>query len=159
LGIQDKTFVTHPNNLIVGLTPEVMNQVYNGFDVLLHCSKGEGFGISLVESQSAGTPVLATRFSSMEELVDNKWLLDSSSYDVIVHGGYRANVNPDRIATELERVYQIRKSIEPMFFRERVLRFDNEKVWKNYWMPFFKNLGFAESHPDCQDKEKVLAVA
>jgi glycosyltransferase involved in cell wall biosynthesis len=163
LGIEDRTFVTHPNDLLTGLSPETMNKVYNGFDVLMHCSKGEGFGIALIEAQSAGIPVLATRFSSMTELVCEDGLLDSSSYDVIVHGGYRANVNPDDMTDKLEKIYQRRKSlylgVGSRFFRDRVLQFDNNQVWKDYWLPFFKNLGFAGSHVVSQNKEKILAIA
>jgi glycosyltransferase involved in cell wall biosynthesis len=46
-----------------------MNAVYNASDCLLQTSRGESFGIPIVEAQFAGCPVIATDCSSMSELV------------------------------------------------------------------------------------------
>lgn len=46
---------------------EFLNGWYNTFDVFLNCSRGESWGFTLTEAQAAGTPVIATNFSSMPE--------------------------------------------------------------------------------------------
>ena len=51
-----------------GFSPQFMAKLFKAFDVLLMGSRGEGFGIPLIEAQSVGTPVIATKFSSMAEL-------------------------------------------------------------------------------------------
>ncbi len=43
--------------------------MYNAADVFLGPSRGEGFGIPIIEAQACGTPVIVTNFSSMPELV------------------------------------------------------------------------------------------
>jgi len=46
-----------------------MNEWYNSIDVLFNISKGEGFGIPIIEAQSCGVPTIVTDFSAMPELV------------------------------------------------------------------------------------------
>jgi len=46
---------------------EYLNKLYNCFDVLMNCSFGESWGLTLTEAQAAGTPVICTNFSSMPE--------------------------------------------------------------------------------------------
>jgi len=43
--------------------------LYNAADVFLSPSKGEGFGIPIIEAQACGAPVVVTDFTSMPELV------------------------------------------------------------------------------------------
>jgi glycosyltransferase involved in cell wall biosynthesis len=50
-----------------------MNEVYNVMDVFLLTTSGEGFGIPIIEAMSAEVPVLATDYTTTQELVkDNK---------------------------------------------------------------------------------------
>ncbi len=58
-----------------GFTEQEMAGWYNAFDILVNISRGEGFGIPILESQACGTPVIATDFSSMPELVDGHGIL------------------------------------------------------------------------------------
>ena len=51
-----------------GYSDTFMASLYRSFDVLLMSSRGEGFGIPLIEAQAVGTPVIATDFASMTEL-------------------------------------------------------------------------------------------
>ena len=48
-------------------------------DVQVLLSRGEGFGVPLVEAQAVGTPVLTTRFAAQQELVQAGWLVDYES--------------------------------------------------------------------------------
>jgi glycosyltransferase involved in cell wall biosynthesis len=50
-----------------------MNEVYNLMDVFLLSTSGEGFGIPIIEAMSCEVPVLATDYTTTQELVkDNK---------------------------------------------------------------------------------------
>jgi glycosyltransferase involved in cell wall biosynthesis len=51
-----------------GHSRESMASIYNSMDVLLHCSRAEGFGIPIIEAQACGTPAIGTNFTSMTEL-------------------------------------------------------------------------------------------
>ena len=55
------------------LSPETMADVYSTFDVLLHPSAGEGFGIPVVEAQACGVPAIVTDFSAMTETCGAGW--------------------------------------------------------------------------------------
>lgn len=49
---------------------------YNGLDVYLGASMGEGFGIPHAEAQACGVPVIATNGSAMAEVCATGWLVD-----------------------------------------------------------------------------------
>jgi glycosyltransferase involved in cell wall biosynthesis len=69
LGILDKVMFPSRYQYKMGYPPHFLALVYNAADVLLAASRGEGFGIPIVEGQACGTPVITTNFSSMPELV------------------------------------------------------------------------------------------
>lgn len=50
-----------------------MSALYSGFDVLLNISKGEGFGIPVLEAQACGTPAIVSDFSAMPEVCGSGW--------------------------------------------------------------------------------------
>lgn len=60
---------------LLGCPPEYMRDVYNAMDVLLSPSMGEGFGLPIMEAQACGTPVIATDWTSMTELVSGGWVI------------------------------------------------------------------------------------
>lgn len=51
---------------------DVLNAWYNAFDVMLNCSYGESWGLTITEAQAAGTPCIVTNFSSMPEQLGAK---------------------------------------------------------------------------------------
>lgn len=69
LGITD--FVLHLDDYqaVFHTGSEVMAKLYNSFDVLLHPSLTEGFGLCVVEAMSCGTPVIVNNCTSMPEMV------------------------------------------------------------------------------------------
>jgi glycosyltransferase involved in cell wall biosynthesis len=80
-GINLETLATHaaipPHALIftdqyaykIGLSAEMMAALYTSCDVLLAPSKGEGFGVPMIEAQACGTPVIASDFTAQSELL------------------------------------------------------------------------------------------
>jgi len=52
-----------------------LNEVYNLFDVMVLPTIGEGFGLPMLESMAAGTPVIATNYSACVELLEGHGLL------------------------------------------------------------------------------------
>lgn len=57
------------------LPDEAMAKLYRASDVLLSPSKGEGFGIAVIEAQACGRPVIVSDFSAQPELVGDGWLV------------------------------------------------------------------------------------
>lgn len=59
----------------VGLSNEDLNRYYNSVKCLVYPSSYEGFGIPIVEAQSAGCPVIAYNTSSIPEVIGDRTLL------------------------------------------------------------------------------------
>lgn len=53
--------------------PRLMSQLYSAFDVLLAPSRGEGFGIPVLEAQASGTPAIVSDFSAQPEVCGAGW--------------------------------------------------------------------------------------
>lgn len=59
---------------ITGVSIEDLNYYYNRAFCLLNPSLYEGFGIPIIEAQRAGCPVIATKSSSIPEVIGNSYL-------------------------------------------------------------------------------------
>lgn len=72
-GLRAEEFKWDGSNLIpLGfLTPEQLRTEYRRADLLLFPTRFEGFGYVAAEAMSCGTPVVATRCSSLPEIVDD----------------------------------------------------------------------------------------
>ena len=86
LGITDRCMVVDQYRYTAGLiTPEDLNEWYGCIDVLLAATYAEGFGLPIVESMAAGTPVITTKCSSMEELNPDGIQVDGEPFYNGVH--------------------------------------------------------------------------
>ena len=61
-------YVTDQQEYLIGLPDEAMATWYNGLDVLMLCSLGEGFGIPIVEAALCGKPSIVTDFAAAPEV-------------------------------------------------------------------------------------------
>src|SRR3990167_7018057 len=69
LGILDKMFFPDQLFFTILATDEDVENYYNAFDGLLHPSQTEGFGLTIVEAQAVGVPVVVNNAHSMPELI------------------------------------------------------------------------------------------
>jgi glycosyltransferase involved in cell wall biosynthesis len=128
-------------------TEEDLAALMNCFDVHLLCSKREGFGMPILETQACGVPNICHDFSSMTELVQGHgWLCKS------LGSGLNLETTPINAETATPDVYDIAKCIEDAYFhpdkirkysevsREFALPFDWEKIVKDHWVPILNKL-------------------
>jgi len=117
----------------MGLRPEAMAEMYRASDVLLAPSKGEGFGIPVVEAQACGTPVIVSAFSAQPELVGDGWLVDGElDFDTAQHAAwFRPSIGS--IADALEQSYAERG--DPVKCREHAVAYDADRVFAEFWVP------------------------
>lgn len=79
--------------------------LYNAADVKISPSMAEGFGITDVESQACGCPVIVTDYSAQSELCFGGYKIPVDPFDDLVwtyQNSEQANVTPGKIVTGLE---------------------------------------------------------
>ncbi len=121
--------------------------IMNCFDVHLLCSKREGFGLPILETQSCGVPNICHDSSSMTELVQGHgWLCKSLGY------GLNLETTPINAETASPDVYDIARCIEDAYFhpekvqkfgeesRKFALPFDWDNIVKNQWVPLLDKM-------------------
>jgi len=148
LGISDRVSfidqkVYHMNALLYSGMPEI----YNGLDVLCIPSKGESFGLPLLEAQACGVPVITTDTTGGSELVKGGWLIpvDEDDYEYLKFGSWQAVVRASKIYEQLENAYLTWKNRDITFnygtkARLGVMEYDWDAVFEKYWKPFLKVL-------------------
>lgn len=65
-----------------------MQNWYNALDVLSNVSMGEGFGLTAIEAQACGIPVILGDWSTGPQLVGPGWLVDGQTHWNGRHGAY-----------------------------------------------------------------------
>lgn len=122
------------------LGDEYMVNVYNACNVLLNATRGEGFGIPIIEAMACGTPAIVTDCTAMPELIDagagwkvpvgedNKFFYQNS-YQFVPH--------VSDIAVALEKAYEAR---DDQAFMDKaragmVANYDADYVVQTYWKP------------------------
>jgi glycosyltransferase involved in cell wall biosynthesis len=121
---------------VVGFSEEHMARLYSSFDVLMNCSKGEGFGIPIVEAQACGTPVIVGDWTAMTELCFDGWKVFKNEADR-TWNGQGAYMFVPRVAViedRLLRAYRQAGEAHPDA-RSGALAYDGDAITENFWKP------------------------
>lgn len=128
---------------LTGFPEDYMVDVFNGIDVLMSPSMGEGYGIPIMEAQACGTPVIATDFTSMPELVSGGWVITEYEPWWSAQGAWQALPRVGAIEDTLENA---RASLNHMRdynshkARVKALEYDFETVVAPMWDELLKGL-------------------
>jgi glycosyltransferase involved in cell wall biosynthesis len=143
MGIGDITIFTADYPQLAGLIDDGdMRLWYNGLDLLSNCSYAEGFGLTMLEATACGTPVLATKASSMPQLA--RWTVGGEEFWNPVHRAWWIRphvaeiVGAYRYALEHAASHGSRSSIA-----EAVGDYEREAVRDTFWAPVLATLGGA----------------
>jgi glycosyltransferase involved in cell wall biosynthesis len=124
------------------LSQEDLAGWYNGLDVYLGTSMGEGFGIPHAEAQACGVPVIATRGSAMTEVCAKGWLVDGQGTWAEGHRSPWVRPSIPGIVKALEaawsrgRAYEVKRAAA----RQAVRQYDIPLVVKAHLVPALKSL-------------------
>lgn len=143
-GVADKVLLPAQYSVVCGLiAPSVMNDVYNAADVFMLLSRGEGFGIPIVEAQSAGCPVIVTDFSACAELCFTGWKVPSMPY-MFVPGTTQHIASPVEAANALATVSNRHRDSEVVQLRDATrqaaLAYDIDMVYSQYMQPVLERI-------------------
>lgn len=128
-----------------GLPQQYLAEAYSETDVLLATSRGEGFGVPVIEAQACGAPVIVTDFTAQTELVGPGWLVSATKEWDEFQQGWWGVPNVDEIVASLESSYELKSSTKKNEkVRSDAIKFASEYeadlVYKKYWHPIVKRL-------------------
>lgn len=131
--------VTDQKKLRLGLPPETMPLVYSALDVLANPSYGEGFGVPLVEAQACGTPVIATDWTAMSELVGAGWKVEGDPWYDPSHGSFYKCPALADLYDAFGEAYEKAAGMRDEA-REFALGYDADVVMRDHWAPVLERL-------------------
>lgn len=112
---------------------------YRGCDVISLASRGEGFGVPLIESQACGTPVICTDASAMSELCGTGWLVSGEPEWEDGHCGFWRNPDTSDIEQAYEAAWQAREDGQMPAMAESArafgLRFSIDTIFEQHMRP------------------------
>lgn len=112
MGIIDKVMFMPSYEQTSGLlSEEYCAGWFNTLDILSAASYGEGFCVPALEAQACGTPVAATNWSALPELVkDAGWLIEGERWWQAAHRGWWLRPRVSSIVEAWEAAYKARQS-------------------------------------------------
>lgn len=123
------------------LEQDILAAHYTAADVLLATSMGEGFGLTVLEAQACGTPVIVTDFSAQPELVGGGWAVGWQHYYDHTQGAHFASPLIAHIFKALREAYE-RKGDEELRTQAlaKAAEYEADKVFAEHWRPILGRL-------------------
>ena len=141
LGIGDCVIFSSDYRQWVGLYPdEYIAAIEGTADVLLQPSMGEGFGLSALQAQACGTPVIVGDNSAQPEVCGSGWLAECQDWWYEDDQAWWATVFTRSIVAALEKAWTAGQS-ENLTAKYRdaarqfALGYDMDRVFAEYWLP------------------------
>jgi glycosyltransferase involved in cell wall biosynthesis len=126
-----------------GIPPETMANVYSASDVLLATSRGEGYGLPVVEAQLCGTPVLVTNWTAQNELTGpyGQMVEGQVDWDDTQRAWWKIP-NVEAIKQGLQNNYDDTKAgrINRAEIRDFAMRYDADKIYEEKWKPLLADI-------------------
>ena len=131
---------------VYGSDSYVIREEMSAFDVLLHPSQTEGFGLTPVEAMSVGTPVIVANNTSQPELIiDGKtgWICDIGHKRFTADNSYVEEANVQSLVSKMEEAYKTLNSKNTIAkdCREHVInKYNIDTIYKEKWSPFLERI-------------------
>ncbi len=124
-----------------GIPNEFLAVIYSGMDVLLSPTLGEGFGITVVDAQACGVPVIVSDFSSQPELVGHGWKVPGQPLWDVAQNAWFQVPSVSGIVDALNESYEQRTGVPSKVARKFVVEnYDANKIYATMWRKLFKDL-------------------
>lgn len=136
---EDAVRILNPDtNRVGGYDEAYLAGIYTASDVMLGVSMGEGFGITTVEAQACGTPVIVSNWAASPDLAGpDSYLVDGQPWwDEPQQAFFNIPAIPS-IVNALLLAYAAPRGVKQTSI-EFAKQFDVDVVWDKYWMPFLK---------------------
>ena len=126
-----------------GIAPETVAALMRSADVLLATSRGEGFGLPVIEAQAVGTPVIVTNHTAQPELVRKyghivEGQLDYDDFQVAYYKIPWIKDIDDRL--EMSWCAKRDNVIDRAALAATMDEYDADKVYAEKWEPLFRSI-------------------
>ena len=127
----------------MGIPNSTVADLYRAADVLLSASRGEGFGLCVLEAQACGVPVIVTDWTAQPELLGAGWKIDGElDYDPYQNSFWKIP-STDGIVDALEASYALKGNTEEAKkASETAVQFASQyetgRVFTEHWSPILK---------------------
>jgi len=143
LGLNDLIQWANPDQYFMGkVGDKMMANRYRMMDVFCMPTKGEGFGLPLIEAQACGTPVITTGASTGPELCPTQYLIPVPDHEwEWFNKEWRPLVSAKSILDTLEKAYNDKNLREVgMEGHEFAQDYDWDTLHEKYWKPILKEI-------------------
>jgi glycosyltransferase involved in cell wall biosynthesis len=155
IGIDHVTCWPHQPSYFMGRIDSAwLADCYNGMDLFCLPTRGEGFGVPIVEAQACGVPVVTTDTTTGPELVGPGWLIETDKLDDarwLPTGTDRLECRPSKILEVLEMLYINQDRDKDRERRtasiKNAAQYDWSRVWPEYWEPLLKTMAERLNNP------------
>lgn len=136
LGIDDSVLV--PNDL--NADDYEMARLYNSFDLLLHTTAGEGFGVPIIEAMACGITPIVTANSAMTQFRTALQVPPRAREFIGQLLTWQSWPDPAEVAKTILRFFSAK--VDPTEeLREEALTYDVDAVVHQCWIPFLEQVG------------------
>ena len=133
-------FVNQYQNMI-GIPDEAMAVIYSALNVLLAPTLGEGFGITVIEAQSCGVPVIVSDFSAQPELVGDGWKIPGQPLWDAAQQAWFQIPNVYAIVNALNEAYERKGEKTSKDARKFIVdNYNADNVYNEMWRPLLNDL-------------------
>ncbi len=145
LEIEDITKFPSMSDMQTGIPMENMARMYNTLDVFLLPSRGEGFGIPIVEALACGVPVITTDCTAQTEICKDSgsWMIKNLFPIWTGQNSWQFDSHPDDIVELLEKAYQAKKNGSMKYRKEqarkKALEY-SDSHFEEYWKPVLADI-------------------
>ena len=123
----------------MGIPKEALASIYTALDLLLAPSRGEGFGIPVVEAQACGTPVVVSNATAQPELVGDGIAVEVQPLWDSTQNAWWFTPHVPAIVDAVEQMHARGRdrSLEAINFAKQ---YDADAVYAEYWRPLLERL-------------------
>jgi glycosyltransferase involved in cell wall biosynthesis len=126
---------------MIGIPDDAMAVIYSALNVLLAPTLGEGFGITAIEAQSCGVPVIVSDFSAQPELVGDGWKIPGQPLWDAAQLAWFQIPNVHAIVNALNEAYERKGEKTSKIARQFIVdNYNADTVYNEMWRPLFNDL-------------------
>ena len=140
---EDRIRWVNSSQMRAGIAAETLASIMRSASCLLLASRGEGFGIPVIEAQAVGTPCIVTDWTAQPELVkDHGYIVEGQPEWDEMQESYWKVPNVESILEGLAVNYIATKSgnINRQALAAKMFEYDADYVYTTKWQPLFADI-------------------